>query len=186
MADQYLLPCECGNNVIVEPRLAGGEVNCSCGKLVRIPTLREMRRLPLANPSKPANSPPPTAQWSPWQGVLLTIGVLMVITSLLRVAYVGYQYAGVPKLETQEQFVEKVEENILTATPMQALFIWERLLQDGLDEQIRPPAFKQLEIASDNMMTDMKRWGAVMGVGALMTVASLLLGGRPRAAEGTR
>lgn len=180
MADQYLLSCECGNNLVIEPRLAGGEVTCTCGKVVRVPTLREMRSLPRAEPDKPSKAPPAT-EWSPWQGVLLTVGVLMVIASMIRVGYVAYQYMGVPEMETETQFVQQVEENIQAATPLQALVTWERLLHDGLDEQILPPTYKQLEIARTNMTNDMKRWGAVLGVGALMTIASLFVGGRSRA-----
>jgi len=44
----YLLTCECGKNVPVELGQAGGQVSCSCGKRLEVPTLRQLRQLPQA------------------------------------------------------------------------------------------------------------------------------------------
>ena len=54
----YLLTCDCGKTVPVEIGQAGGQVTCSCGTQLDVPTLRKLRHLPAAataeEPSRPA------------------------------------------------------------------------------------------------------------------------------------
>jgi len=42
---QYLMRCECGQDVPVARSSAGGEVRCRCGRAIRVPRLSELRRL---------------------------------------------------------------------------------------------------------------------------------------------
>ena len=48
---RYLLPCSCGQLISIDTIQAGQEVRCSCGKAQLVPTLREIRQLPEAEPA---------------------------------------------------------------------------------------------------------------------------------------
>ena len=48
MSQKYLLPCSCGKEVLIETSQAGGNVLCECERSLKIPTLLQMKRLPLA------------------------------------------------------------------------------------------------------------------------------------------
>jgi hypothetical protein len=41
----YRIPCQCGDDVTVAETLAGTKIPCHCGRMVAIPSLRELRRL---------------------------------------------------------------------------------------------------------------------------------------------
>ena len=45
---RYLLPCSCGQSIVIDTIQAGQEVRCSCGQSQLVPTLREIRQLPEA------------------------------------------------------------------------------------------------------------------------------------------
>ncbi len=47
LAQKYLLPCSCGKTVPVETSQAGGEVRCDCGQVLKIPSLSNIKKLPL-------------------------------------------------------------------------------------------------------------------------------------------
>ena len=50
---RYLLPCECGQSVEIEPSQAGQTVVCGCGKELLAPSMLQIKALPVA-PDKPA------------------------------------------------------------------------------------------------------------------------------------
>lgn len=53
MRTTYLLPCECGENTPITSVQSGETVQCaSCGANLTVPTLREMKQLEIANPTR--------------------------------------------------------------------------------------------------------------------------------------
>ena len=75
MPNQYLLPCDCGKSVRVEPLQAGDRVACECGAELEVPPLRQIRQLPEA-PDETGQKP--SGQWGFRQGVL-TAGLLVAL-----------------------------------------------------------------------------------------------------------
>lgn len=74
-----VLSCECGKEHYVSSSQAGQEIQCSCGTMIPVPTLRGLRELPLA---QVATEQPLTAanrgdkskrQWQGWRGITLAI-----------------------------------------------------------------------------------------------------------------
>ena len=51
---KYLLPCKCGKSVEVEPGQAGQTVVCGCGEELLVPTMLQIKALPVA-PDKPVS-----------------------------------------------------------------------------------------------------------------------------------
>ena len=45
---KYLLPCKCGQSVEIEPGQAGQNVVCSCGENLLVPTMLQVKALPVA------------------------------------------------------------------------------------------------------------------------------------------
>jgi len=76
---QYRLYCKCGESNAVRIQQAGETVRCrGCGHDMIIPTLRNLRKL---SPVEVRNGPT-VKGWTPLQGWLFALGVLIVIVSI--------------------------------------------------------------------------------------------------------
>ena len=49
MAQKYLLSCSCGRDVPLETSQAGGNVLCDCGLSLKVPSLLQIKKLPIAD-----------------------------------------------------------------------------------------------------------------------------------------
>ena len=78
---KYLLPCKCGQSVEVEPGQAGQTVGCGCGENLLVPSMLQVKALPVA-PEKPASSSGKTH--SPYKASLATLipGILCAVLSI--------------------------------------------------------------------------------------------------------
>ena len=52
---EYLLPCHCGQKLLVGPAQAGQSLPCSFGAMLDVPTLRALRQLEPSHPATPRN-----------------------------------------------------------------------------------------------------------------------------------
>lgn len=96
----YLLTCNCGLTLPVDVGQAGGQVVCSCGTRLDVPTLRNLRHLPVASTVQPST----VANWSPKKG---TIAVFLIGAALLAAASLWNRLTE-PKLpEFQPQVVSQ-------------------------------------------------------------------------------
>ena len=76
VSNRYLLPCDCGQTVVVDPSQAGDRVECpGCGNRLDVPTLRRLRDLEPAQSDASAET-----TWGLNQA-LFTVGLL--VTCLL-------------------------------------------------------------------------------------------------------
>ncbi len=79
---KYLVECNCGNKLPVEMGQAGGRVTCSCGNVVDVPPLRQLRHLPQAA----GEMARPTSTWNARKGLttasLLLAGVLVIFNAV--------------------------------------------------------------------------------------------------------
>jgi len=66
---KYLLPCACGQKVLVEPRQAGESVVCACGSPLDVPTLLGITALERVEEEPEPRAPP--EQWGKRQRLLL-------------------------------------------------------------------------------------------------------------------
>lgn len=82
MATLYQLPCtSCDQSMQIGVTQAGEELNCTCGVQILVPTLREIKALPAVE-SPEASPPLAKPAWSPGQGALFAIGVLLLASGL--------------------------------------------------------------------------------------------------------
>ncbi len=122
-----VLSCECGKEHHVSSSQAGQEIQCSCGKILPIPTLRRLRDLPLA--SAPTEQPATAAnrgdlsrrQWQGWRGVALAIAMAgFSIAAIacgrftLQRAMINTSYTAEQELQAGEAMIDALDPNGLS------------------------------------------------------------------------
>ncbi len=160
MSNKYLLPCRCGQQIIVEPREAGQTSVCPCGQSFLIPTMLEMARL---EPAPAEASPPAEHVWG-WQHGLVLSGVALVVMAVALACLVRW-FRPVAPIDAIDP--EALRQSAGKLTPLQTWHYW-GLMKQGLDrrtDQIYEAALTQYHI-----------WESVAGVGALAGVALIGVG----------
>src|SRR5690349_6213020 len=106
----YLLNCSCGNQIPVEIGQAGGQAACSCGRLVDVPPLRQLRHLP----QQRTVEKPPASTWGTRQG--WTAACIVIAVALLAWgAWSKYKDPSIPKFDSTAR-MRFVEEHLKTPT----------------------------------------------------------------------
>jgi len=90
---EFLLPCECGKNLMVTDGMAGTSVQCGCGRLTSIPSLGELRKLAPVKPQAEAMVPGRSAVA---QAVLWIVGSVVFGGILLGGAILAFNAGGLP------------------------------------------------------------------------------------------
>jgi len=80
---KYLLSCTCGQSVEVEPGQAGQTVACVCGEQLIVPSMLQVKALPVA-PEKPK---PTRAESNALRRTFFVIGVVLLFPALLLAPY---------------------------------------------------------------------------------------------------
>jgi hypothetical protein len=132
MTARFILDCTCGKRHTVEPRQAGSQMLCDCGRTLEVPTLRGLRALPQAE----ADLEGSTAVWTMRQAVV-TAGVLI---SLILLGVGLWNWRQEREIQTQRGRLEftadtiadmdkSVVENLERMTPFQMWQAWEYLFK---------------------------------------------------------
>jgi len=116
---QYLLTCRCGKNVPVEVGQAGGQVICSCGERLDVPTLRKLRHLPVADATVSA---PPSSTWGARQGIM-TVGIILAVVLAGIALWLRVSEPTVPVFDPAARG-QSVDAALETMTPVQAWDLW--------------------------------------------------------------
>lgn len=162
MAAKYLLPCPCGQQIVVQPRQAGETITCSCGASLQVPTLLDMTGLDLAPPESAAPTPPSVA-WG-LRHRLLFLGMFLVVAAVVGVVWL---YVERPRSRFDTIDPEHIRATAQKLPPSQAWGIWESMKQ-GLDrrtDQVYEAAVLRFRV-----------WQCVVGVLALLGIALVLAG----------
>jgi hypothetical protein len=176
MSSQYLLPCSCGQKVRIEPAQAGGQVACSCGARLTVPTLRGLRLLDVAPPDKSSLGRPASGRWGPVQAAMFSIGLLVTVASLIVFAYTCWQYLQViPLTKDRTADINKVEgEQIEQMDLMQSLAAYEDLATTGLPEA-SPPLWIRFQTLAAQKRSLMIGTGIFALLGTIATLAALVI-----------
>ena len=134
------LPCSCGQKVRVETAQAGGQAACGCGKSLTVPTLRAPRQLAVAQPDEATAKGAVRRGWSPLQGALFSIGLIVTCVSLLVMAYNLRDLLGASTLtEDHTSKVNEMEaEAIDQFSLLESVEAYEILRDEGLG-LVTPP-----------------------------------------------
>ena len=130
MAVKYLLPCGCGESLQVDVSQAGSTIPCACGRELEVPTLRGLRELAEVEVASISGK----SRWTPAQGVLFTLGLVLLVVGIGAVAY------GYPRVRAVQPIVEVDEHKLFSdsledLTPSQLYDMWKELHAHGLVER---------------------------------------------------
>jgi len=173
MSQAYLLSCECGQNVSVSASQAGGSAQCTCGKVLEVPTLRRLRELepdPQADTAD-ANSRDHRA-WGVRQGVVLAGGLIALFGGMAAgvMQYAAPQPPGINLELDLERWAEYVDQMTLLQT-------WEHW--HGGMQRLGVADSQQLESYRRELQTHRFLQRILLGVaiaGAVLAVAGGCLG----------
>lgn len=128
MTAKYLLPCSCGQHIVIERRQAGQTLRCACGASLSAPTLLAMSELepaPQESVEKPASS-----GWG-WRQRLRLLGILLVLTAL---AAEGGLLIAKPMSRFDVIDPERIRQAAKSFPPSHTWDTWE-LMKKGLDRR---------------------------------------------------
>jgi hypothetical protein len=92
MTTKYLLRCDCGLEVAVQRVQAGQKVECTCGKQVDVPMLRDFDQLEVIGPTEDERP-----QWNVGPA-LLGIGGVLLVAAVIAGVYLFFNRPIQPKL----------------------------------------------------------------------------------------
>src|SRR5262249_12676509 len=112
----YLLPCVCGKTVPVDVGQAGGQVVCTCGTRLDVPTLRQLRHLSQA----PTEEPERGSAWGQRQGIIAA-GLILALLLFGWGAWVWHKQPQIPEFNPAAR-MRAVEEQM--KSPLGAWETW--------------------------------------------------------------
>lgn len=187
MSERYLLVCECGRNLPVELGQAGGHIRCSCGREVDVPTLRQLRKLPLAPADYVADAP----AWT-WQKATMFVGLLLVVAGAVFGAYTRWNRPLKPldaiALE-EKQGAEELRRVLDTARPAEVVRMFNQLKELKLSQYAaRLESHPSYSSYADAIKTydywTMIGW-SLAGVGVAVIAITHIFGSAPSTAKPT-
>jgi hypothetical protein len=128
---KYLLPCRCGQQVVVEPREAGETTVCSCGQSLSIPTFLEMSALERA----PEETMPTTGSAWGWTQRIVLLGAMLLLTAIA-VGVLAYKTRPIAPIDVFDP--EAVQRGIKDWPPGYTWWAWENMKQMGLIQRSNP------------------------------------------------
>ncbi len=126
---KYLLPCECGKNVLIDVSQAGQQIPCECGQLVEVPTLRGVRELERSD--EPVVDSRASTEWDTTRGMLFA-GSLLLFVIGGAVSYFGYEGLAITPNATHEVEREAFTAVIDDMTVVDGYEMWKEMKEHGL------------------------------------------------------
>ena len=165
---QYLLPCKCGEQVVVSTAQAGETVRCTCGAELHVPTMRGLQDMePIERATTRAGR---TGGWDDQHRVAF----LLILGALTCVAVAIYLWFSMPVPAVQPEAAEY--QTVIESTPPAELFL---LHTDAAAGRLGNPLSTEPERKTRQMM----QWGIgiVLALGAAaLACAAIVLINRPR------
>jgi len=178
---KYLLPCTCGESIVVEVSQAGQRIPCKCGKSLEVPTMRAIRELAPAveENTKAAATQRPARTWSQTQGTIFGIGALLAVAGVAAAIYYFYWVIVIDVTPpTQADFDAMYAE--IDKIPVDELYETYKQVRNHQLGEPEPPFY----IRALRLEAEYYRNGIIAaitaGVGLLMMVSSFFLGGKKR------
>ena len=172
---KYMLGCDCGKTTPVDTGQAGGQIQCSCGATLDVPTLRRLRELPAVAPAVQAEA----GGWSFRRGA---VAACVVLAGLLVIgsAWSRWSEPRPPRFEPLERD-RLVDGQIDRLTPVNSWWVWVDVLRP-LSESGFAPMNYRLTLAQQEQIARGRFLQAVMLVlAAVCAVGAVVVGVWPAA-----
>ena len=174
---RYLLPCSCGQSIVIDTIQAGQEVRCSCGQSQLVPTLREIRQLPEAEPEvtqlRLVKEP-----WSANRTIVFAIGLVVIALGMVGVTICQLKISAIsarlPSKAEMKAYEEGMNAEIVESlSPLESYEQFIRWKEDGLGEQMER-VFEVEHDRKDRLELIRMVFFIVMGIGLLVAQISAL------------
>lgn len=120
MAQTYLLTTPDGEEVHVESSQAGETITTASGKTVEVPTLRELKKLPLVEKEQV----PVRREWSVGQSIMFVVGLLLLLGCAVSSTFL-YQITPLESLDkAREVPIELIEGDVEQWSMQDTLSFW--------------------------------------------------------------
>jgi hypothetical protein len=167
---KYLVTCECGRQLAVEAGQAGETLRCDCGATIAVPTLRQLRELPIEGEEPVAR----TRTWEARHGAMTVL--LIVAVASLAVAAVKWRNRPAEPVFNPVSWTDHTDRGISELTPVAA---WRAYY-----EAYRPLAamgfveFEHPAAQTIEQDIDSRRWmrNVLLSVAVIAFVAILAIG----------
>ncbi len=134
----HLITCECGQSLRVSRSQAGQELECGCGKKLKVPTLRGLAELPIAPDTSIAELPSSRATWGGGLGTMLAISVALFALSAIPCAYFTLQRMSLDPSYTVESEIEAGNKDFDIQDMEHLAANWLSFETSGLGEKQKP------------------------------------------------
>lgn len=166
----YLLSCSCGQQTRVSSVQAGETVRCACGAPLQVPSMRELRALPLAADEQVGK----TRRGTVWED-RHRVAFLFVLVAIAALAGAGYLAAQLPPPERQAT-PQDIDEWVRTSTADDALGMFE-----DLKRGLQPGSVDAAAVQSARRML---QWGIGIALSAcILALVGAAVALRPRASK---
>ena len=147
MATEYLLPCECGQNLRITKAQAGQEVSCVCGKILSVPTLRAIGQLEPATSETLEKAGRESGSPNVARNLACAVLMAVMMGGLVFAAYNFYYRVQIDTSYGLEQHLEQSAEYVDTLSPGEVWGLFVSVENLGLGERIPPDYQVQIEVA---------------------------------------
>lgn len=152
-------------------------MNCTCGKFLLVPSIRELRKLPEVAKKISKRPAPANKEWSPVQGILFAFGLLMIVIGGGFAIYHGtYAYEASHYTKDMSAVESEIwDQQLDKLTLTQTIAIWDKATKQGLGDQEVPDWIFASEVVG-KLMSKARNGLTTVAVGISMTVLSFVLG----------
>jgi hypothetical protein len=168
MNTYYLLPCNCGRKIPVQPRQAGETVACTCGASLEVPSLLRLRTLEQAEVAAEPQRPP--TAWNAGHSIIF-IGAVVIVASIV-IGILLYVYG--PTDPYANLTPEQMRQAAQALTPLGSWRLWLLLERGGLEQRKRG-----MEIVYAELQTQHRIYWALLailfGIGAALAAGGLAM-----------
>jgi hypothetical protein len=165
MSEKFLLPCECGQKVVVERKQAGTTVTCVCGKSLEVPTIRGFAEL-VRHDVAEEDLPP---IWGLWQG-LVFLGLMIALPAI---AFSLFIYRQAPTLNETALY-----EHTMQFSPFETWQLWQ-MYEPGMPKS---PSIHSVSVVRGMQSMRLKVNIAliVVAIGLIVSASGLVVRARSR------
>lgn len=173
---KYLLPCTCGESIVVEVSQAGQRIPCKCGKSLEVPTMRAIRELAPAveENTKAAAAHRPAPTWSQTQGTIFGIGALLAVAGAAAAIYYFYYVIAIDVTPPSQADLDAMYAQIDTIPVDELYETYKKVRNQPLGPPEPPFYVRALRLEAEYYRNGIIA-AITTGVGLLMMVGSFFL-----------